>query len=96
MFCLSGALFALFLLLNFQTQQFWLRAARGRCVVAIPLVEGFTAFVQRLDGILATSLVVIVLGKAICGSQLECPRDSCARLVALEQQLTLDGTLEIE
>lgn len=60
-------LFALFLLLNFQTQQFWQWAAGRRCVVAIPLVKGFAAFIQRLDGILTTSLVVVVLGKAICG-----------------------------
>jgi hypothetical protein len=63
----SAPLFALFLLLNFQTQQFWQWAARRRCVVAIPLVEGFTALIQRLDGILTSSFVVVVLDKAICG-----------------------------
>lgn len=66
MFCPSTPLFAFFLLLNLQTQQFWQWAAGRGCVVAIPLVEGITAFVQRLDGILTTSLVIIVLGKAIC------------------------------
>lgn len=95
--CPSTALFAFLLLLNLQTQQFWQWAAGRGCVVAIPLVEGFTAFIQRLDGILTTSLTVIVLDKAICGlSQLEGPRDSCARFLVLKQQPTLDCALEIQ
>lgn len=66
-FCPAASLFALFLLLDLQTKQFRLWTAWRGSVVAVTLVEGVTAFVQCLDGILAASLVVIVFGETICG-----------------------------
>ncbi|KAL7909779.1 hypothetical protein GGI35DRAFT_398216 [Trichoderma velutinum] len=64
--CPAASSFAFLLLLDLQTKQFRRWAAGGAGVVAITLVEGVTAFVQCLDGILAASLVVIVLGETIC------------------------------
>lgn len=89
-------LFAFLLLLDLQTQQFWHWAAWRSCVVAIPLIEGFTAFIQGLHSILTTSLVVIVLDKAICVYLSLNVLPIRVPAFVSEQQPTLDGALELK
>ncbi len=52
-------------LLGLEPQQIWLGATDGFGTIALPLVKGLAAFVERIHEILALLLLVPVLRKTI-------------------------------